>query len=246
MADFCIKLADTTVNIITNSSFAQDFCKDYLTNETNAKITAKADRQDVLKEIDNVETKPSFDYAEILCIYREIAEALPKFDAFVMHGAAISYNGSGYIFTAPSQTGKTTHLRLWQKYVKGTEIINGDKPILKYSDNSFTVYGTPWSGKEKLNNNIKAPLKAICLLKRGRENKIYRVEPQKNFAALLNQIYLPKDESSAVKTLELFSKLVCTVPIYILECDISENAVKVSFEGLTGESYSKGSGICEN
>ena len=38
--------------------------------------------------------------AEILCIYRAIAEKLPLYNRFVMHGAAISFEDKAYIFTA--------------------------------------------------------------------------------------------------------------------------------------------------
>ena len=54
------------------------------------------------------------DYLEYVCAYRRIAEILPEYDAFVMHGAVAALDGrEAYLFTAPSGTGKTTHLQLW-------------------------------------------------------------------------------------------------------------------------------------
>lgn len=247
MADFYIKLAEKNVNIQSSSPFAERFCADYLTQETAADITAKAERDEVLREMEEAEVKTTFDYAEILCIYRYIAEQLPLFERFVMHGAAIKYGDSAYIFTAPSGTGKTTHLRLWQKYLGDKVcVINGDKPILKIENDSAIVYGTPWAGKENLSTNTSAPLKAICILKRGKENKIYKVDPKQYFATLLNQIYLPKNEESARKNLELFSRLVGLVEFYVLECDMSEDAVKTSFEALTEQKYENRGNSDEN
>ena len=49
---------------------------------------------------------------------------------------------------------------------------------------------------------------------------------------LLKQIYLPNNEQAAQKTLELFGRLVENVPMYILECDISDLAVKTAFKML--------------
>lgn len=238
MSNISIELAEKVVNIQTDSPFAERFCADFVTDKTEADILAKAQRDEVLKEIEEAEVRTSFDYAEILCIYRHIAEELPLLNRFVMHGACLKYGQNAYIFTAPSGTGKTTHLRLWQKHLGDrVSIVNGDKPILKIENGVVTAYGTPWAGKENLRTNDSAPLKAICILKRGKQNKIYKVNPREHFATLLNQIYLPKNEQSARKNLELFSRLISLVPLYVLECDISEAAVKTSFEALTGEKY---------
>ena len=54
---------------------------------------------------------------------------------------------------------------------------------------------------------------------------------------LMKQIYLPKDKFAAEKTLELLDQMLRIVPLYVLECDMSEKAVKVTFEMLTGLCY---------
>ena len=89
--------------------------------------------------------------AEILCIYRAIAEKLPLYNRFVMHGAAISFEDKAYIFTAASGTGKSTHIRLWRKaFGNPVGIVNGDKPVIEIKDDGTSlVYGTPWAGKER-------------------------------------------------------------------------------------------------
>ena len=48
-----------------------------------------------------------------------------------MHGAVIEYEGNGYMFSADSGTGKTTHILLWRKFLGDkVKIVNGDKPFL--------------------------------------------------------------------------------------------------------------------
>lgn len=65
-----------------------------------------------------------------------------------MHGAVVAWKDQGYLFTAPSGTGKSTHLALWKKYLGDqAEVINGDKPFLKVMEDEVWVYGTPWAGK---------------------------------------------------------------------------------------------------
>ena len=53
----------------------------------------------------------------------------------------------------------------------------------------------------------------------------------------MNQLYLPENPEATLKTLDLLDELVRNVPLYVLECDMSEEAVKTSFEMLTGEKY---------
>lgn len=51
----------------------------------------------------------------------------------------------------------------------GASILNDDKPALRRESGVWQVYGTPWSGKEALNQNRNAPLRAICFLFQGRK-----------------------------------------------------------------------------
>lgn len=72
------------------------------------------------------------DYLETLAVFRHIAEYAPLHQRCVFHGATIEVGGRAYIFTAPSGTGKTTHIRMWrQVFGERVNIINGDKPMLR-------------------------------------------------------------------------------------------------------------------
>lgn len=92
----------------------------------------------------------SLQYLETLAALRKIADFMPEKDCFLMHGAVVAWKDQGYLFTAPSGTGKSTHLALWKKYLGDqAEVINGDKPFLKVMEDEVWVYGTPWAGKEQ-------------------------------------------------------------------------------------------------
>lgn len=227
-------LSDLNVKIDYNSDFVYTFCKDYITDAENFDIAVSASEEKIAAERKAALTV-SADYCETLCIYREIAEKLPEFDRFVFHGAAISYGGKAYLFTAPSGTGKTTHINLWRKALgERVTIINGDKPIIK-ADKISTVYGTPWAGKERMQNNVSAPLEAISIIKRGTENKIRRLAVSEALNHLMRQFYIPHNKASLDKTLSLVGIVLENTPVYLLECDISDQAFKTSFEALTQE-----------
>ena len=72
-----------------------------------------------------------------------------------MHGVALCYQQNGYLFLAPSGVGKTTHTNLWKEHLKDkVDIINGDKPILEFTQDKIILHASPWCGKENIFNKI--------------------------------------------------------------------------------------------
>lgn len=227
-----ITLSDLKISIEHSYDYMSNFCKDYISQFDTPDITAKAEQNAILKEKELVPGAP-IESCESLCIYRAIGEQLPNFDRFVFHGAAIEYDGKAYLFTAPSGTGKTTHINLWKRHLGDkVNIINGDKPIIKV-DETVTVYGTPWAGKENLQRNVSAPLKAICILKQGKTNNIILLDKSTAVNYLMRQVYLPHNPVSLSKTLALLGTMIENTPVYMLECDISEQAFNASFNAMT-------------
>lgn len=227
-----VLLADLKIQIEHKFDYMTSFCKEYIAEIDTPDIIARTDETAILKEKELV-PQASVESCESLCIYRAIGEQLPHFDRFVFHGAAIEYDGKAYLFTAPSGTGKTTHINLWKQYLGDkVDIINGDKPIIHAGDIS-TVYGTPWAGKEGYQRNTSAPLKAVCIIKQGKTNNIVRLKKSDAVNHLMRQIYLPHDPIALSKTLALLGVMIETTPVYMLECDISEEAFETSYNALT-------------
>ena len=227
---FNIRIADLTVELEASYPYAKNFCSDYLTGSRNADLTARVEPCELEREMAAYKLPVSRQYCELICLYRAIAEQLPSFDRFVFHGAAVKAFEKAYIFTAPSGTGKTTHVRLLTEYFGDhVSVINGDKPIIKVSDGKSEVFSTPWAGKERWQTNTSAELGGIILLKRGRENKIIKISPEDYFDELMKQVYIPKNGEMMLKTLGLVDALAKQTAFYLLECDMSENAAKASF-----------------
>ena len=105
------------------------------------------------------------EYLETLAVYRKIAEKMIDYDTILFHGSVIAVDGIGYLFTAKSGTGKSTHTRLWRElFGERAVMVNDDKPLIKVSENGIIVYGTPWDGKHRLSTNTFVPLKGICFM----------------------------------------------------------------------------------
>ncbi len=234
---FCIGIAGLTAELHPVHDFAHDFCKDYLVESVTPDIVAKSQDEQIQHELSLVPgAKPEM--ADTIVLYRDIADQLPAFDAVVFHGAAIEYEGKAYLFTAASGTGKSTHIRLWKKLLgDNVQIVNGDKPVLRLTENGVNVCSTPWAGKEGWQRNCIVPLGGICLLRRGQTDHIERCAPLDHFDPLLRQVYCPLDGEALDKTLQIFDTVLSRVPFYVLDCTISEHAVEVALAGLTkGES----------
>lgn len=183
-------------------------------------------------------------YLQQLALYRAIAEEAPRHGVFLMHAAALAYGGRAFAFTAPSGTGKTTHLRLWKAaFGDAAQVVNGDKPLLRVDDSAasgtptVTAFGTPWCGKEGWQANTSAPLCGLCFLERGEKDSCERVQAADALAAAMRQVFMPRDPESAFLTLGFLDILLNNVPVYRLRCTMGQSAVRASFEAMTGLSF---------
>lgn len=227
---FKIKIAELTVEMHSEFGYSEKKCADFITDSADTDIVAYPMAKPSRGTSENVLVPPKW-YTEYIDLYRSIAEQLPNFGRFVFHGASVKAFGRGYVFTAPSGTGKSTHISLLMKHYKDqVSIINGDKPIICVKDGEAIVHSCPWAGKEDWRSNTSAPIGGMILLHRGLENRIRRIEPSEYFGELMKQIYIPQNGEMKLKALDLIDKLAKTVPFYLLECNISEEAAKTSFE----------------
>jgi len=172
---------------------------------------------------------PTDDYLEELAVYRKICEKLPYYDRFLFHGSCLEVDGEGYLFAAPSGTGKSTHARLWRE-VFGDKVtmINDDKPVIGIQGNEIRIFGTPWNGKHRLGTNTSVPLKAICFLERGENNSIREVSKAENLPKLLGQVFRPSDKEALNRVLQLMDRMTDMVKHYILSCNMDPEAAVVS------------------
>lgn len=174
-------------------------------------------------------------YIETLVVYRSIATQMIRHDVILFHGSAIAVDGVTYLFTARSGTGKSTHVRLWRELFKERAImVNDDKPLLHISPSGeTTIYGTPWDGKHHLSSNIALPLKAICVLERGKENEIEEITAQEAFPHMMQQCYRHPDAASTIKLITLLSSMAKSVKFYRLHCNMHPDAARISYKAMS-------------
>lgn len=242
MTEFTIGIAGRKIRIRALYEYAKEYCKNYLTEgepDFTVEIApadieferAKSAREDVVEGRPVRHHEP--DYLETLAIYRKIVEKMLDYGAFLFHGSAISVDGEGYLFTAKSGTGKSTHTRIWCRLLKERcTIVNDDKPLLLVTENAVMLCGTPWDGKHRRSTNIMVPLKGLAILERGQTNEIKPVDPSEALPLLLQQSYRPANQAALMKTLKLLEQVMNKVGLYRLKCTISPEAVKVAYRGM--------------
>ena len=237
-----ITLAGRCVEINSLYDEVYNLCSEYLTNDGSPDFTVvvspediefermKSIREDMSKYMHPVLYPDS--YLETLAVYRKIAVGMLKYDTFLMHGSVVAACGDAYLFTAPSGTGKTTHIKLWLENIPDSYVVNGDKPLIRVREGYCEACGTPWSGKERMNTNVMVPLRAICLLERGVENSIEEISFLEAYTKLFQQTYLPSEADYVRKTMELIRKLSESVHFYRLACNMEPEAALLAASAM--------------
>ena len=161
------------------------------------------------------------------------AFAAAEKDTLLIHASVIRNDGYGYLFTAPSGTGKSTHTYLWYKHIPGSDLMNDDNPVVRIVDGVTCIYGSPWSGKTPCYRNIWAPVGAITRIEQRPENTIRRMAPVEAFAALLPAVSSMKWDKRVYEGIcQTISRLLRTTPVFWLGCRPDEEAAKVCYEAV--------------
>lgn len=154
-------------------------------------------------------------------------------EGIVIHSSALKHRGQAVVFSAPSGTGKSTHVSLWHKYIKDVKTLNDDTPAVRIINGRPYIFGTPWSGSAMINSNDSAPLKAVVVLEQAKENKIRRINGQEVILSLLPRTFLPHFDTRLLeKSVSLFERIILDVPVYLMQCRPDQEAVEMAYQCL--------------
>lgn len=153
-------------------------------------------------------------------------------DGIVLHASSIEWRDKGIIFSAPSGTGKSTHVKLWEKFMGDTvSVLNDDSPAIRMIYGHPYIFGTPWSGSSDKFTNNYAPLSAIVMLEQAPENSICSLSTQDAVLRLLPRCFLPYfDRSLMDKAIVVLEMITRNVPIYILKCRPDREAMELVYQ----------------
>ena len=241
MAQFRIGIAGAVFQVSSLFESTKDYCRHYLTEE-EPEFSVEVFPADLVFEQDFLDEeakeeglkrrKFSDPFLERTAIQRKVADHLINRDVVLFHGSGLALNGAGFLFTAACGTGKSTHARFWRETL-GAIAVNDDKPFLKIGPDGVTMFGAPWSGKHGLDANVAVPLKGLCILHRGSENRIWPITAEDALAELLHQGCAPTDSADAPKFEALIRQLAQSVPLWRMECTKDPAAAAVAMAAMT-------------
>lgn len=152
----------------------------------------------------------------------------------VIHASYILTDKGAVLFTAPSQTGKSTQAELWRKYA-GAEVINGDRVILKREERGWYACGIPVCGSSDVCKNVTKPIWKIVVLEQGKENKVIEMRISEQYKALLlASAYDREDKKQTQLVHENILQLLSEGSAVKLICRPNEDAVRTLQDYLKG------------
>ncbi|MBR1534928.1 MAG: hypothetical protein IJ639_11210 [Ruminococcus sp.] len=170
---------------------------------------------------------------ESIAVLRVLCDYIIRRGGFFLHCSCLKYRGKAIIFTAPSGTGKSTHAALWkQHFGESVEIINDDKPLVREDADGFTIYGTPWRGKHGRGTNTSAPIGAVFFLAQAPENSVEPVDSITALSLLMQQTVIPRGREDTAALVDMLGRLIESVPMHRLFCNISDEAVTTALSAL--------------
>lgn len=229
------KIADSYVKMNCATPFMLRQCAPYAVEES-----ACPDDQwmDLCLSQDQREEGRQRDFSPVMVEYNytfaQFLQNILEQGGFCFHASAIQVDGEAVLFSADSGTGKSTHAGLWEKYLSDRHQVvrlNDDKPVIRVNEDGVWAYGSPWSGKHVIHTNAKAPVKALVFLEQAPENSIRALTPQEAFSLVFPQTFCMKtDARQRIHVLQLLDGFLRRVPVYVLACNISREAVELVYQ----------------
>ncbi len=227
------RIADITVGMDTFGRTHKQ-AEAYRIGESEPELIVCSDAETVRENHPHLSLDDCEYMSTCACFYGGLA----FFNGMMLHASCVVVDGKAYLFSAPSGTGKSTHVQLWLKlFGDRAFILNDDKPALRVVDGRIYAYGTPWSGKYDCSVNTRAELGGVAFLKRAQENSIRVMQPAEAMFALMDQTlrkYAPRAQLTFMDTIE---KIASSGRIFELCCNMDPSAARLSYETMSGKRF---------
>lgn len=207
-------------------------CGDYLINGNDSEaeiiIDASLYDYDYWKKF-NASRKDAAYMESGFQFYRKLLD----FDGMMLHASATVIDGETYLFAGQSGIGKSTHAELLKKHHPDAQLINDDKPAVRWVGGKWMIYGTPWSGKNGININAAYPLKAITLLTTRRDrNHIRTADPLMALSGLIACSAGRGSKETMKKLAALIDRLMKDIPIYEMDSLADDEAAIMAYNAM--------------
>lgn len=146
-------------------------------------------------------------------------------NAFLLHCSYIRVRGKAILFTAPSETGKSTQAELW-KTLRGADIVNGDRGAIRLKEGKILAEGVPFAGSSEYCKNESLPIEAIVYLEQASNTSIRRLQGHEAFSSIWKGCSVNTwNRNDVEKLVSLVMQAAVRVPVFHLACTPDESAV---------------------
>ena len=165
----------------------------------------------------------------------ELEIALAAMGIISLHSSLVRWRDEGVLFTAPSGTGKSTQADLWAKY-ENADILNGDRSLIRWQDDRWVAYGSPFAGSSNIFRNEFVPIRAIVVLRQAPENTIDRLSAPDAFRLLYSETIQPRWNTLAhTHVISIITRICAEIPVWILRCTPDQRAVDLLKQTVWGD-----------
>lgn len=153
------------------------------------------------------------------------ANWLGKFGDLILHASGIAVDGKGYAFAGFSGVGKSTLARKLS-HDESVTILGEDQLVLRYLDDRFWLFGTPWHEDLRMRSPMGVPLKKIFFLEQSGENAMRQATRLEGITRLLQTAFIPYYRPELVKRiLERLELLAESVPMWWLSYELGDDVM---------------------
>ena len=187
-----------------------------------------ADKSTVITDITLIKESESFFLVYFLRTAYGILSAYHK--TLKIHASVIEKDGKALVFLGKSGTGKSTHSKLWQKYVHGCSLLNDDEPIIRImNDGTIKVFGAPWSGSTPCYRNVSAEVSAFVHLHQSDENQLTKQNGVESFASLLQSTAIMRsNNNNRTMIISMINDILEKISVYRLDNRPDRDAVALT------------------
>ncbi len=228
-------IAGLKVNIISPKGRTKKQARPYLADNQDSKdidIVIDVDEKRVQRAMKEHPELIQDDW-EYMLTGSDFYTELLKFKGILLHSSCIVVDDTAYAFSADSGTGKSTHTQLWLKHFGDRAyMLNDDKPAIRLIGDTVYACGTPWSGKYDYSSPKIVPLAGICFLERSENNWIKKADTGKAVFNIFSQTVRRLDAQRMNNLFDVLEQIFDKVPLYDLGCNISQEAVLISYNAM--------------
>jgi MoaA/NifB/PqqE/SkfB family radical SAM enzyme len=171
------------------------------------------------------------------------APILADRNACYLHACGVNMDGQGILFAGHSGAGKSTMAILLKEHATN---LCDERIVVKRSDEGFSIHGSWSHGQVKEVSHSSVPLRAVCFLNQYPSSSLEPIlDKSQIIQRLLPRVVKPLETREWwEKTLVLLDALVCEIPCYVLNFDMSGDVVNVLKGLVKKEDHESEESIC--